>query len=61
MNNLLTAEETAERLRVTVDTLKRWRMQKSGPPYLNLSDGRGAVRYPEAALDQWINDRLMSA
>ena len=51
---LLTAEETASRLKVSLSWMAKARMTGDGPPFIKV--GR-AVRYSEAALQQWIKDR----
>ncbi|WP_062114028.1 helix-turn-helix transcriptional regulator [Aureimonas sp. AU40] len=48
---LLTTQEAAERLRLSVPTLARWRVQGSGPVYIK----RGArVFYRPTDLDNFI-------
>lgn len=49
---LLTAHETAERLRVKVATLGTWRYQGVGPPYVK---PKGRALYPADELEAWIN------
>lgn len=46
----LIAEEAAKRLRVSTDTLARYRWKGTGPEYIK-SGGR--VLYPENAIDAW--------
>jgi predicted DNA-binding transcriptional regulator AlpA len=48
---LLTAGETAERLKVSLSWLAKARMRGDGPPFIKV--GR-AIRYSEAALLQWM-------
>jgi excisionase family DNA binding protein len=50
-DRLLTSAETAERLRVNVDTLRRWRREGTGPPWHRV--GR-QVRYPARELERWL-------
>jgi predicted DNA-binding transcriptional regulator AlpA len=54
---LLTARETADRLRVSLSWLAKARMYGDGPPFVKL--GR-SIRYAEGALSQWtrLNLRL---
>lgn len=52
--DLITTRETAQRLHVSVGTLKRWRRCHSGPPWCRV--GSRAVRYPVALLDVWLDD-----
>lgn len=54
--NLLTPEEAATRLAVAVQTLAHWRVRGSGPSFVHLS--ARCVRYSEAALEQWLSERL---
>lgn len=52
----------AKRIGVSTDTLKRWRRRKPapyGPPFLRTESG--TIRYPEPELEQWIEDRTVSA
>lgn len=42
--DLLTTEELAKRWGVSEGTLKRWRSEDQGPPYIKL-DGQRSVRY----------------
>jgi predicted DNA-binding transcriptional regulator AlpA len=51
---LLTPQETAQRLRLSVSWLAKSRMRGDGPPYIQI--GR-AIRYAEAALIQWMKCR----
>jgi excisionase family DNA binding protein len=48
MNSL----EAAEYLGVSVATLKRWRGQEAGPPYIQM--GERLIRYRQTDLDRWI-------
>ena len=48
---LLTAEETAERLKVSLSWLAKARMRGDGPPFIKI--GR-SIRYSEATLLQWM-------
>jgi excisionase family DNA binding protein len=48
---LLTPEEVAERLQVTLRTLQRWRTSGTGPAYIK--SGR-LIRYPEGDLKAWL-------
>ena len=51
MEQLLTTEELAERLRVNPSTIRRWRLDDVGPPYLRVGT---IYRYPVNALEAWI-------
>lgn len=48
---LLTQQETAALLKVSVSTLKRWRTVGTGPRYLRV--GR-AVRYRRSDVEAWL-------
>lgn len=56
---LLTPRQTTERLGVHVDTLKTWRREHKGPPWIQL-DGR-QIRYDEDELNQWLQERTVRA
>jgi predicted DNA-binding transcriptional regulator AlpA len=58
MNKLLREGEVATLLRVSVVTLRRWRMLRQGPPYFHL--GRN-VRYSLADIENWLNTRADGA
>ena len=49
---LLTELEVAERLRVSLACLRRWRLERRGPRFLKVGS---LVRYPREELDRWIN------
>ncbi|MCG9915439.1 MAG: helix-turn-helix domain-containing protein [Phenylobacterium sp.] len=49
---LLTVEEAAERLRLSVSILNKWRVSGDGPPYLKL--GR-RVLYGRDQIDAWVS------
>jgi len=51
IERLLTPNETAALLRVSMSWLAKARMRGDGPPFIKL--GR-AIRYSEAALLQWM-------
>lgn len=48
----LTADEVAERYRgeISVGTLRNWRAQRVGPPFIKI---RKSVLYPVEGLDEW--------
>jgi predicted DNA-binding transcriptional regulator AlpA len=48
---LLTEPEVADRLRVSLACLRRWRLERRGPRFLKLGS---LVRYPVDELDSWI-------
>jgi excisionase family DNA binding protein len=49
---LLTELEVAERLRVSLACLRRWRLERRGPRFLKVGS---LVRYPAEELDHWID------
>jgi DNA-binding transcriptional MerR regulator len=51
----MTDYEVAKLVRVHVGTLRRWRMERIGPPWVKLE---GTVRYPRAELLEWLEARL---
>lgn len=48
---LLTEHEVADRLRVSLGCLRRWRLQQSGPRFRKVGS---LVRYPDDELNHWI-------
>jgi excisionase family DNA binding protein len=48
---LLTEPEVADRLRVSLACLRRWRLERRGPHFVKLGS---LVRYPAEELDLWI-------
>ena len=55
---LLTARQVSERYGIAEQTLANWRWQKTGPPYVKLSN---LVKYPVSALEQWVNEGARAA
>ena len=51
LEGMLTTDQVAARLRVTVWTIKAWRRQGKGPPHLKVG---GRYYYDPAALGRWI-------
>lgn len=52
---LLTPEEAAQFLGLSVTTLADWRYRGRGPEYLRLSQtARGRIRYPAESLAAWV-------
>jgi predicted DNA-binding transcriptional regulator AlpA len=50
----LLMDEVSKRTRISIDTLRYWRMRGEGPPSYRL--GR-RVRYPERELLEWLRER----
>jgi excisionase family DNA binding protein len=48
MEQLLTTEELAKRMRVNPSTVRRWRLDDVGPPYLRVGT---VYRYPVSAVE----------
>ena len=52
---LITTKELAEYLQLKEDTLRNWRSQGEGPPYVKFGDNRrSAVRYDVDKVQAWI-------
>lgn len=54
--NLLTPEEVAQRLRVSVLTLANWRSAGRGPAFVKV--GR-TVRYEESAIEAYLKQQTV--
>ena len=48
---LLTETEVAQRLKVSLACLRRWRLENRGPSFLKVGS---LVRYPVDELDSWL-------
>ncbi len=57
-NKFLTTEEVAERYRgeISVGTLRNWRAQRIGPPFMKVGK---SVLYPLQGLDDWDKRNLV--
>jgi predicted DNA-binding transcriptional regulator AlpA len=55
---LMTPEQASEWLQVPVPTLKNWRSQGEGPPYVKV--GR-FVRYEPGSLAAWVKKQTVGA
>jgi len=53
---LLTPDEVARRLRVSPRTVKDWRSEGVGPPFIRL--GRRRVRYSLMDLNDWLETNV---
>jgi hypothetical protein len=51
----ISEEQQAERLGVTVRTLRSWRQQGIGPDWVK---GGKIVRYPEGADERWLQSNI---
>ena len=56
MDELLTPQEAADALKLSVHTLSAWRSRPGadGPDWINVG---GAIRYKRSDLDKWISTR----
>ena len=48
---LLTEDEVAKRLHVSVASLRRWRLERRGPQFIKVGS---LVRYKPEELDAWL-------
>jgi excisionase family DNA binding protein len=55
MEQLLTTEELAKRMRVNPSTVRRWRLDDVGPRYLRVGT---VYRYPISAVEAWIAESV---
>jgi excisionase family DNA binding protein len=51
MNALLTEEEVAERLHVSLASIRRWRLERRGPQFIKVGS---LVRYRPDDLESWL-------
>jgi len=51
-NRQLSPGETAARIGVSVETVRRWRASGEGPRFNSLPGG--SVRYPESVVTSWL-------
>lgn len=56
---LLDSKAVAQRLGVSVDTLRDWRYEGRGPAFLKL--GHRTVRYRPSAIDAWLEEQEVVA
>lgn len=54
MTDYLTPKQVANRLNITVRTLRRWRQSGGGPPWMRLE---GRIRYQTTDLTAWLDER----
>jgi len=55
LNDLITAKQTAQCLRVSYSTLKRWRKTGTGPEWSRL--GGRAIRYRVVSVEAWVTSQ----
>ena len=51
MNILLTEEEVAKRLHVSLASIRRWRLERRGPQFIKIGS---LVRYRPEDLESWL-------
>ena len=51
MSNLLTEEDVAKRLHVSLASMRRWRLERRGPPFIKVGS---LVRYRSEDLESWL-------
>jgi predicted DNA-binding transcriptional regulator AlpA len=56
--SLLTPDEAAEFLSLSIETLAQWRSQRRGPPYIKLESR--LVRYRASELEEYLSERVVS-
>lgn len=54
MDDFLTEQEVADSLRISRQTLQKWRADSCGPNYVLL--GRRTVRYRKADIMKWVEE-----
>lgn len=58
---LMDTKQAADYLGLTENTLRNWRYQKKGPPFMKLGNGKKAsIRYTPSDLDAWLNNARKS-
>jgi excisionase family DNA binding protein len=57
IGRLLTPDDLAQITGLSTETLAQWRSQRRGIPFLKL--GRNVVRYRQADLDAWLQERIV--
>ena len=57
-DNLIDERAVAARLGVTVAAVRKWRLNRTGPPFAKLG---GAVRYAPSAVSAWIEARTLAS
>jgi excisionase family DNA binding protein len=51
MNTLLTEEDVARQLHISVASLRRWRLERRGPPFIKVGS---LVRYRPEEVEAWL-------
>ena len=56
--DLMTTNECGKYLNMCVQTLARWRMEKKGPKYFKLGEGKNSrVFYKAQDVDEWVESK----
>ena len=50
-SDLLTEADVAKKLHVSLACLRRWRLERRGPPFVKIGQ---LVRYPPDGLENWL-------
>lgn len=53
MSNLMTEIEVAKRLNVSLASVRRWRLERRGPPFVKVG---ALVRYRPEDLNAWLSE-----
>ena len=61
MTKLLTSEQAAEMLGISVQTLRTWRCKGNSPQYVRFGGLKSRCRYREEDINKWIEDRLVNS
>lgn len=56
MHDLMKEREVADLLRVSRQTLSKWRSDAKGPPFIQVG---GSIRYDRAELQKWLDERTL--
>lgn len=57
----LTVKEAAAFLKTKPQTMDKWRLTKSGPPFSRIGNGRGKILYRMSVLVKWLEENEMRA
>ena len=58
MERLMTSKQLAEVLGLNPQTLRVWRLNGEGPPYVKFGDAKRArVRYDQHKVEQWLAEQ----
>lgn len=52
----LTVKEAAAFLKTKPQTMDKWRLTKSGPPFSRIGNGRGKILYRMSVLVKWLEE-----